>query len=336
MKARCRTLADNSLSAALSAIEIYNKPDFRHREQIFSVLMIVAWESLFKAKILKDNDNRMSSIYERNGRRVKYNRTGHPLTIGIFSAMQRCDISPVVAENIERLVEVRDAAVHLTTHSSGLPYLVFILGAASLRNYAKLVRDWFNIGLSDYNFYILPLGFEYPFKTLSLVELKKEVEDIALIMSAVAKAQVDGLSQDEDFSLVCELRTTLISAKKITEETDLIAKLDGLGDKGSAVISREVSLIDKYPFTYTQVLQRLKDIDQSIKPNQLNHLITTKKIKQDAKYARYNYRSKSDEKRGPKTTTAVLYNHSFFQLASAELCRTNSPKRQKLQQIKRN
>lgn len=42
MKARSRILCESSLGCALSAIEIYNKPEFRLREQVFSVLMVIA------------------------------------------------------------------------------------------------------------------------------------------------------------------------------------------------------------------------------------------------------------------------------------------------------
>ena len=42
--------AQKSISAAISAIEIYNKPDFSFREEAFSLLMVNAWELLLKAK----------------------------------------------------------------------------------------------------------------------------------------------------------------------------------------------------------------------------------------------------------------------------------------------
>jgi len=56
-------LIDNSLSAALSSIEIYNKPDFKYREEIFTILLINAWELLLKAKILKDANDDITSLY---------------------------------------------------------------------------------------------------------------------------------------------------------------------------------------------------------------------------------------------------------------------------------
>lgn len=320
MKARSRVLAESSLGTALSAIEIYNKPEFRHREQIFSTLIVMAWESLLKAKILKDNGNRLNTLHVRNGRLYKRNRTGQRLAIGIHEAMARCQLPRPAIENLNRLVEIRDAAVHLTVASAGLPYLVFALGAATLRNYARLIRDWFDFRVSDYHFYILPLGFDYPFKTMSAVDLKKEPEDIALIISAVAKAQAEGPSEEDGFFLVCELRTHLVSAKKITGETDLVAKVDSTSPD-AIIVERDVRVIDRYPHTYTQIYQQLKAIDPTVTQNALNQLIRRRRIKQNPTYAAYNFRSKLEEQRGPKDTTPVVYSDSFLALAKVELCR---------------
>ncbi len=62
----------------LYAIEIYNKPDFKYREEIFSILSINAWELLFKARILKLSKYKMNSIYvlenkkKKNGKNLNY------------------------------------------------------------------------------------------------------------------------------------------------------------------------------------------------------------------------------------------------------------------------
>ena len=55
MKARKIELLDRSIAAMLSAIEIYNKPDFAYREETFAILAINGWELLLKAKWLDDN-----------------------------------------------------------------------------------------------------------------------------------------------------------------------------------------------------------------------------------------------------------------------------------------
>ena len=46
MKARSQELVDKSIAAMVSAIEVYNKPDFKYREETFSILAINAWELL--------------------------------------------------------------------------------------------------------------------------------------------------------------------------------------------------------------------------------------------------------------------------------------------------
>jgi len=47
-----KELLEKSVQAALSAIEINNKPDFRYREEVFAILMCNSWELLLKAKAL--------------------------------------------------------------------------------------------------------------------------------------------------------------------------------------------------------------------------------------------------------------------------------------------
>jgi hypothetical protein len=55
-------LAGKSLQAAVAAIEIYNKPDFRYREESFSVLICNAWELLLKAKVLAHGNEEFERI----------------------------------------------------------------------------------------------------------------------------------------------------------------------------------------------------------------------------------------------------------------------------------
>src|SRR5208283_3351467 len=41
-------LVEKAIDAAISAIEVYNKPRFRYREETFAILMLNAWELLLK------------------------------------------------------------------------------------------------------------------------------------------------------------------------------------------------------------------------------------------------------------------------------------------------
>ena len=63
MKSRSKELLDRALAATVAAIEIYNKPDFPYRSETFCILAINGWELLLKAKWLKENSNRIQSLY---------------------------------------------------------------------------------------------------------------------------------------------------------------------------------------------------------------------------------------------------------------------------------
>ena len=92
---------DKSIQAAISSIEVYNKPDFKYREESFTILMVNAWETLLKAKIVNDENNKLSSIYiidkekvKQNGDpykspKYKKNRAGNYFTIDIFSCLKK-------------------------------------------------------------------------------------------------------------------------------------------------------------------------------------------------------------------------------------------------------
>ena len=56
------TQLENSRSAVVGAIEIYEKPTFTHGEEVFVILVLDAWELLLKAILSK---NRRSIFYRR-------------------------------------------------------------------------------------------------------------------------------------------------------------------------------------------------------------------------------------------------------------------------------
>lgn len=314
MKARSKVLCDHSVGMALSAIEIYNKPNFHNREQIFCILIVSAWETLLKARIVSLNNNSHNSIYVKNSNgRYKKNRNNEYLTIGLDEAISKLSLHTTVSDNIAQLVRIRDAAIHLTADSKTLPYLVFSLGTASLQNYSKLIKQWFAESLGDYNFYILPLGFSYPFRTITNIEFRKEPESISAIVADIEKCSAKQ-QQDGEYFFVCEIHTALISAKKITDNTDLTVKVDN-NSSGNPIITQKVNLIDQYPYTWSSALEKIKLKVPALNRNLFNEFIEGHNIKTNRKYSAYNYRSKQEEQNGPQKTTPVIYSEEFIQYA---------------------
>lgn len=90
---------------AISAIEIYNKPNFSNREQIFSTLMVCAWESLLKAKLIKDAGNKISAIYvKKDAGRYKKNRNKENMTVSLDEALKKISLPVALTSNINALL----------------------------------------------------------------------------------------------------------------------------------------------------------------------------------------------------------------------------------------
>lgn len=92
-------------AALLSAIEIYNKPDFAYREEAFAILALNAWELLLKGAVLCDNRNDLRSLYVYERRRtksgewnkqrfIKRNRSGNAHTRGLTQLIKDLDSNP--------------------------------------------------------------------------------------------------------------------------------------------------------------------------------------------------------------------------------------------------
>lgn len=162
-------------AAFLAALELYNKPDFFYREEVFAILMSNAWELSLKAKLLLETENRVEALYTYQDRATKRgaqgqrryvvrNRAGNPKTIGMGETITALEATghsmpQAIRLNLDALTEVRDNAVHYLNRSNGLSKRVLELGTASVRNFVGLAREWFDLNLNKYNLYLLPMGF---------------------------------------------------------------------------------------------------------------------------------------------------------------------------------
>lgn len=156
-------LMDKSIQAALSAIEVYNKPDFKYREESFAILMVNAWELLLKAKILHDNaeDEQVLHLKDKDGS-VILSWSKNPRTISIGEAIKTTSLDLTLTDHLFLLIEFRDNAIHLMNHSPMLKVKMQEVGTATLRNYLEMSKEWFNLDLSRYNFYLMPMSFFHP------------------------------------------------------------------------------------------------------------------------------------------------------------------------------
>lgn len=221
-----KSLLEKSVASLLSAIEIYNKPDFQYREETFSILAVNAWELLFKAYILKLNNYNKRIIYElepallKNGRRsasrkvIALNRSGNPKTISIFTAINilenRKELPKNLKENVESLIELRDNAVHFYNMTS-IARPIQELGFACIKNYITVLKLWkLPIDINKYNLYLMPLAY---IDEKKLVESTLTVEQNRYV--ALLQEKLKNKKEEDDFDIAISIKLDFLKGNSI-------------------------------------------------------------------------------------------------------------------------
>ena len=252
------SLVDKSLSSILSAIELYNKPDFSYREEVFAILAVNAWELLLKAFILKSRKYNTHSIYElvpkkkkdgTNSARmlVSKNRTGNPKSISIISAIdfltQQGMLPRNVKLNIEALIELRDNAIHFVNTSATFGKQIQEIGFACIKNYINITKEWnIDIQFDRYNFYLMPLAYVEKGTMVEAV-LTSEEKNYASLLKAKLKD-----SEDSSFDIAIAIDVQLKKGNTI----------DSLGvhhdPDGIPITLTEEDIKKRYPWTYKDLI----------------------------------------------------------------------------------
>lgn len=271
VRGRTKSVIEKSIAACLSAIEVYNKPDFKYREETFSILMVNAWELLLKARILFDNNNDISSIQVTNSDgTVRRNRSGNPFTTDIKGAMNKLaasgELDPRCQENINLLIEIRDNAVHYINKELEFSKKVQEIGTASLRNYLTAAAEWFEMDLSQYNFYLMPMSFLYPTDTtgLSLDSSEEEMQNMLAHFHEVEQRY----ATDEIFPYSISLRIEMRFVKVTTDEPAIRVKYSDDPDAPEVRVTEESVIERKYPLTYHEMVDILDARYSDFKQNQ--------------------------------------------------------------------
>lgn len=305
---RHKSFVDKSIGAALSAIEVYNKPDFKYREETFSILMINSWELLLKAKIIKENKGNLKSIYKltnkfgKNGNMLarlipELNRSNNPKTIGLAQCLNICEQLPTklnatVKENIFLLMEIRDTAIHFQHADLYLSKKVFEIGTASLKNYLTLITKWFNYDLSVYNFFLMPMTFFHEFEAIKSFSVNNSKNQIENLLKYISSKENDSPSdENKDFNISLKLETKFV---KSTSTESLLVNYST--DPNAIKINvQEEDALKNYPYNHKQLTTALSGRYKDFILNQKYHNIK-KSLSSNKKYCKTRLLDPSNSK----------------------------------------
>lgn len=288
MKARSTLLLDKSISAMLSAIEIYNKPVFEFREETFSILAVNAWELLLKSRILQLDSNHINSIIvfrrkqKANGQMSKkfykqINRSGNYNTISIFNAYDKLintygdSIDPIIRRNLEILVEIRDNSIHFINKSFELQKKVLEIGTACVKNFVTIIRRWFGRDITKYNLMMMPIAFTNAPVRIELIPSGKEETRLVNLIDKIEKQVSDDVNQTFNFSLNIEINFLRKNKRGATEVVITNSP------EAIPVILEEEDIRRSYPWDYAilvkQLINRYSNFRQTKKFHSLKALL---------------------------------------------------------------
>lgn len=318
-----KSLLDKSINSMLSAIEIYNKPNFSYREETYAILAINSFELLFKAQLLKVSGYKMESLYmmepiitksgtvHKTKRKPKLNRAKNPQTLGIIETIKCLEasgygLSKNMSHNLVALLELRDSAIHFH-NDKVLTKEIQELGFANVKNYINIIKTWdIAIDLSVYNFYLMPLAYvdsKIQAESVLTDEMKNYLD---FIKSKVALND----ESDEVFDIAISID---ISFKKSNTFESIGMHYD---PDGVPIALSEEDIRVRFPLTYQEVCETAKSrYTNFIQNNYFHELMRT--IKSNPKL----YHERKLDFDNPKSQKKPYFNTNIWQVLDTRYSR---------------
>ena len=309
-----KNLAEKSVQVAVAAIEIYNKPNFSYREEAFALLMINAWELLLKGKWVLDHGEKEDSLYkfdDRSGKKIpKVNRSGNSLSHSVgylatkFLEDKNSGVEKGCRDNILALIEIRDNSAHFLNKDLYLGRRVLQIGTASLRNYLLLATEWFQIDLSSYNFFLMPISFYHGFETAEPVSRTHYPVQIQKLLEFLDSLEKDEPESDAKQHVALRLETKLVRGKDAAA-----VEFRWTDDpKAPALTIREEDVLKNYPMTYRDLVNTMRRRYANFFENRKFHKLR-KVLEKEKKYAIVRFLSPGN----PKSLKKRFYNPNSLQ-----------------------
>jgi hypothetical protein len=301
MKARSKELLDRATAAMVAAIDVYNKPDFLYRGESFAILALNGWELLLKARWLAKHNNKLSSLYVREGKgtrrqRIKKTSAGNPFTHSVDYLAKKLWEQKILDEkafkNLQLLTELRDSVVHFYSRSPKFTEMLHEIGAAALKNFVAAVRDWFDRDLSEFNFYLMPLSFiSLPVQHVDGIVLNREEKRFVDYLRNVTPEDDDVATP---YSVTVNVEVRFIRSKardafpiQVTNDPNV-----------PAVRLTEEQIRERYPWYYKQLTEKCKERYADFKVDKKYHDLR-KSLESDKRFAHIR-RLDPDNPKSPK------------------------------------
>lgn len=303
-----RRLLGDARSAMVGAIEIYNKPRFDYRDEVFVLLVINAWELLLKALISKSGQ----SIYYKKRRNQPYRTLScaDAITKAASTSGWPKDIPAKALErNLDMLTVYRDNAVHFY-NTPGFGTVIYSLAQTSIVNFRDVMRAVFKVDLGDeMNWALLPLGVNPPIDPITYLKARPAASPgrtaidqfLKGLQEATQELETDGIDTGR---LLTVFDVSLQSIKKI-ERSDIIVGVGAASGADPVIVTRRVDPNVSHPYRRKDVLERLSQSGSTIGSYEFDAAVRHFKLRDNPAYC---WRDSTTDltKWSPETTAYLL------------------------------
>lgn len=254
-----KRLVDNSLSAMLAAVEVYNKPQMTYRDEVTVILVVNAWELALKATLRQKN----RSIFSPKQRGERYR------SIGIDDALGRVSVSKLwptgidgraAAANVKALTEYRNRAIHLY-NAQGLGAIIYPFLQQNVLNYRDFMLAKFKKDLADsMTWQLLPLGATAPADAVRFMKVDKNatmVAEVQQFLDQLRSFMDEAEAAGSDMSRVATVYDINMQSIKKMTSADLIVAISPTAN--GQVVVRKTDPNQTHPFSPTELIRKVNE-----------------------------------------------------------------------------
>ena len=227
-------LPANAKSAMFAAIEIHNKPIFKYRYEVCTMLVINAWELALKAFIAK----KLKSV-----KLIAKDGTSKPFVDCVACVGSNIG-KPFSATryNLEILYEYRNKVAHF--YNESLDIVILGLLKASVLFFSEFLETYFSCRLNDEsNLVLLPIGFSSPISPLDFISTKSAAaecsREVKSFLTSIKDSSDDLQRQGIHESIIVNFSIALVNESRI-KNADLTAAINNAVPQGNVIAVKNI------------------------------------------------------------------------------------------------
>lgn len=262
-------LKSKSLETFQLALEIFNRPQITNKVEIFSILIINAWELMLKGILIKNNNYNLEVIHYKNDTE-KLTKDVSKIIIEYYFEAE----NETIKKNLDFIIGLRDKSVHYfidELETSLLPNF-----QATIYNYIKEYENNFeSIGFLEHNFGILlPTIRNIDFSLIKSKynqEISEEIKNFLNNLETEQKKYDDFFSVKHDFSAILTKHNERADIKLYKGEGDNLEPLKILQ------VPRDIN--ETHPYLFKDLVAHMKTKNERFSQYILHQMIKKYDIK---------------------------------------------------------